>query len=75
MTFKLLLCQELFNEASLSKLVINNVELVDNEVKLLSMVVDVVFKLLIDNVDIFRHNLEIIYIDFRKNLDKILTKF
>jgi hypothetical protein len=34
------------------KLLIDNVELVDNEFKLLNVVVDVAFKLLIDNVEL-----------------------
>ena len=36
----------------LFKLVIDNVELLDNEFKLVNIVVDVLFKLLIDNIEL-----------------------
>ena len=44
------------------KLFIDNVELVDNEFKLLNMVVDVEFKTFIDNVELVDNEFRLVFV-------------
>ena len=46
----------------LFKLVIDNVELLDNEFKLVNIVVDVLFKLVIDNVELLDNEFKLVNI-------------